>query len=61
MTSEEDIKGDNSFMFMDIYVQGLKVTALLDSGSSVNVITKTLFDTLPILRLRLFIGISKQN
>ena len=33
-------------MFMDINLQGLKVTALLDSGSSVNVISKSLFDKL---------------
>ena len=32
---------------MDINLQGLKVTALLDSGSSVNVFSKSLVEKLP--------------
>jgi hypothetical protein len=36
------------FLYMDVNIHGMKVTALLDTGSSINIISKELFDKLPL-------------
>lgn len=35
------------FMYMDVLVKGTKVATLLDTGSSINIISKSLYEKLP--------------
>jgi hypothetical protein len=37
----------NSFMYLNVFVHNMPVTALLDSGSSINVISFSFFQLLP--------------
>lgn len=43
--SVDETVGD--FMYMDVIIKGTKVTALLDTGSSINIISKSLYEKLP--------------
>ena len=38
---------DNSFMYMNVVVNKIKVAALLDSGSNINIMSESLFSRLP--------------
>lgn len=43
---DENIPGE--FMYMPVNIKGMQVTALLDTGSSINIISKSLYDKLSL-------------
>ena len=45
--SECDHNSAGEFMYMPVNIKGMQVAALLDTGSSINIISKSLFDKLP--------------
>lgn len=45
--SECDHNSAGEFMYMPVNIKVLQVAALLDAGSSINIISKSLFDILP--------------
>lgn len=46
-TTEPKITTDNRFMYLNVNAGCLPITALLDSGIEINVISKQLYDSLP--------------
>ena len=42
-----DIDKDCSFMYINIHIHNIKVAALLDSGSNINIISESLFSKVP--------------
>lgn len=56
---DENIPGE--FMYMPVNIKGMQVTALLDTGSSINIISKSLYDKLSLKSKSNFRTCSEQS
>ena len=45
--SDEQAEQHHSFMYMPVYVNNVHISALIDTGSSVNIMSRDVYDSIP--------------